>query len=170
MTRMSKRRLPLIAGVGLLLLNGCTTAPLAPAEAPTPLPLRCDQPGNTCLSELMSALEAWRDAYNSRDPRQLQALYAPGALITDDDNATVPLSGVGLPLFFDDMAARPTARMRWLVGNVQIFGEMAVRSGDYEFIDEAGGSRSTRPARYSFAYQRLNGRWLIVLQHSTVRP
>lgn len=162
------------AGLLMVLAGGCTTAPpiQAPAALPLPeaLPLRCDQPGNTCLSDLMAALEAWKDAYNARDPRQLQALYAPGALITDDDNAAVPLSGAGLPRFFDDMAAKPTARMRWLFGNLQIFGDTAVRSGNYEFSDEAGEHKNTRPARYSFAYQRINGRWLIVLQHSTVRP
>lgn len=159
------------AALALLLLtavgSGCTTP--APQVRVTP-PLRCDQPGNTCVNDLMNALEAWKEAYNSRDPRQLQALYAPGALITDDDNAAVPLSGVGLPLFFDDMASKPTARMRWLVGNLQIFGDTAVRSGLYEFTDETGGRKNTRPARYSFAYQRIEGRWLIVLQHSTARP
>lgn len=164
---MNKLRVALSAASGLLLLSGCATPP--PPAAPK-LPPRCDEPRNTCVSDLMNALEAWRDAYNSRDPRQMQTLYAPGALITDDDNTAVPLSGFGLPLFFDEMAAKPKARMRWLVGNMQIFGEMAVRSGDYEFIDEAGGKLNTRPARYSFAYQRVNGSWLIVLQHSTVRP
>lgn len=170
MTLFHRARVPLTAAASLLLMlaGGCTTTPQV--QVVVKPPLRCDEPGNTCVSDLMSALEAWKDAYNSRDPRQLQALYAPGALITDDDNAAVPLSGVGLPLFFDDMAAKPTARMRWLVGNLQIFGDTAVRSGLYEFTDEAGGRKSTRPARYSFAYQRVEGRWLIVLQHSTARP
>jgi hypothetical protein len=47
---------------------------------------------------------------------------------------------------------------------------MAVRSGEYEFTEQVDGQTKTRPAHYSFAYQRVEGRWLIILQHSTLRP
>lgn len=150
----------------LLALGGCATGPKVTVSPP----LRCDQPGSHCENELMQALEDWKEAYNLRDPRRLQQLYAPGALITDDDYTAVPLSGAALPTFFDQMAQRPTARMRWIVGNLQLFGETAVRSGEYEFTEQVDGQARTRPARYSFAYQRIDGRWLIVLQHSTARP
>lgn len=150
----------------LVLVSGCTTAPRVQVSQP----LRCDQPGSSCVNDLMQALEDWKDAYNSRDARRLQQLYAPGALITDDEYSAVPLSGTALPVFFDQMAQRPTARMRWRVGNLQVFGETAVRSGEYEFSEQVDGQTKTRPARYSFAYQRTQGRWLILLQHSTLRP
>ncbi|WP_157256200.1 hypothetical protein [Pelomonas sp. Root1217] len=45
-----------------------------------------------------------------------------------------------------------------------------MRSGDYEFSEQVGSVTKEKPARYSFAYQRIDGRWLIVLQHSTIRP
>jgi uncharacterized protein (TIGR02246 family) len=150
----------------LLALGGCTTAPRV-AVSP---PLRCDDPRSRCENELLQALEDWKDAYNRRDARRLQQLYAPGALITDDEYVAVPLSGDALSTFFDQMAQRPTARMRWIIGNLQLFGETAVRSGEYEFTEQTGGQTTTKPARYSFAYQRIEGRWLIILQHSTVRP
>ena len=133
-------------------------------------PLGCDDPASSCINDLMLALEDWKDAYNSRDPRRLQQLYAPGALITDDEYSAVPLDGSELPVFFDQMAQRPTARMRWMIGNLQLFGETAVRSGEYEFTEQVNGLSKERPARYSFAYRRIEGRWLIVLQHSTLRP
>ena len=82
----------------------------------------------------------------------------------------MPLSGPELPTFFDEMAQKPTARMRWIIGNLKLFGETAVRSGEYEFTEQLDGQTKERPARYSFAYQRIEGRWLIVLQHSTVTP
>ncbi|MEO6278552.1 nuclear transport factor 2 family protein [Roseateles sp.] len=169
MAIINKTPRPLAAATCLLLLvlgSGCTTAPTVRVSPP----LRCDQPGSNCVNDLMQALEDWKDAYNSRDARRLQQLYAPGALITDDEYSAVPLSGGALPMFFDQMAQRPTARMRWIVGNLQLFGETAVRSGEYEFIEQADGQTKTRPARYSFAYQRIDGRWLILLQHSTQRP
>jgi len=159
-------RLAIAACLLPAVLSGCTTTPQVRVSAP----LRCDAPGNRCVNDLMQALEDWKDAYNHRDPRRLQQLYAPGALVTDDEYTAVPLSGAAVPLFFDEMAQRPTARMRWMVGNLQLFGETAVRSGEYEFSEQVGGRPQTRPARYSFAYQRIAGRWLIVLQHSTVRP
>ena len=169
MAMINKMPRPFAAATCLLLLalaSGCTTAPKV-AVSP---PLRCDDPRSNCVNDLIQALEYWKAAYNSRDARRLQQLYAPGALITDDEYSAVPLSGVALPLFFDEMAQRPTARMRWIVGNLKLFGETAVRSGEYEFSEQVGGQTKERRARYSFAYQRVEGRWLIVLQHSTARP
>ncbi|WP_457420348.1 DUF4440 domain-containing protein [Roseateles sp. P5_E7] len=169
MAMINKAPRPLTAAAFLLLLmlgSGCTTGPRVVVSAP----LRCDDPRSSCVPELMRALEDWKDAYNSRDPRRLQQLYAPGALITDDEYTAVPLEGAALPSFFDQMAQRPTARMRWMIGNLKLFGDTAVRSGEYEFTEQIDGQTKTRPARYSFAYQRIEGRWLIVLQHSTARP
>jgi hypothetical protein len=150
----------------LFALGGCSTAPRVSVSPP----LRCDDPRSRCENELLQALEAWKDAYNSRDAGRLRQLYAPGALITDDEYVAVPLSGAAVPVFFDEMARRPTARMRWQIGNLMLFGDTAVRSGEYEFAEQVDGQTRTRPARYSFAYQRVDGRWLIILQHSTVRP
>jgi hypothetical protein len=169
MTMINKMHRPFAAATCLLLVvlgSGCSTAPKVSVSAP----LRCDDPRSSCVPELMQALEDWKAAYNDRDARQLQQLYAPGALITDDEYSAVPLEGVALPAFFDQMAQRPTARMRWMIGNLKLFGDTAVRSGEYEFTEQVGGQTKTRPARYSFAYQRMEGRWLIVLQHSTLRP
>jgi len=159
-----------LATAGWLLLavlgTGCTSTPKVVVSQP----LRCDQPGSSCVNDLMQALEDWKAAYNSRDPQRLRLLYAPGALITDDQYSAVPLSGAGVPVFFDQMAQRPTAGMNWRVGNLKLFGETAVRSGEYESIEQVDGQAQTRPARYSFAYQRIDGRWLIVLQHLSTRP
>jgi hypothetical protein len=169
MSMFNKTRRTLAALTCLLMMvlgSGCTTKPKVQVSQP----LGCDRPGSACTNDLMLALEEWKDAYNSRDARRLQQLYAPGALITDDEYSAVPLSGSGLPVFFDQMAQRPTARMRWMVGNLQFFGETAVRSGEYELTEQVDRQTKERPARYSFAYQRIQGRWLIVLQHSTARP
>ncbi|MCH8857734.1 MAG: hypothetical protein IIA03_16235, partial [Proteobacteria bacterium] len=69
-----------------------------------------------------------------------------------------------------DLARRPSARMRWVIGNLNFFGNTAVRSGECEFDEELDGKIVTRPVRYSLAYQRFDGEWLIVLQHLTIRP
>ncbi|MDR7333177.1 nuclear transport factor 2 family protein [Roseateles asaccharophilus] len=165
---INKARRPAAALACLLLLlagSGCSMRPRLHVSAP----LRCDDPASSCVNELMKALEDWQEAYNSRDPQRLRPLYAPGALITDDEYSAVPLSGESLPLYFDQMAERATARMRWRIGNVQLFGETAVRSGEYEFSEQVGGQTQARAARYSFVYQRFDGRWLIILQHTTLK-
>lgn len=155
-----------LAGLACLLMvalgSGCST--------PRPAPPSCDQPEANCVGGVLAALQAWQDAYNQRDPVALRRLYAPGALITDDEFSAVPQSGEGLPVFFDDLARRPTARMRWVIGNLNFFGNTAVRSGECEFDEEVDGKPVTRPVRYSLAYQRFDGEWLIVLQHLTIRP
>lgn len=166
LTDKTRRALGAAACLLLALASGCATGPRVIVSPP----LRCDDPASSCVNDLMQALEDWKDAYNDRDPRRLQRLYAPGALITDDEYTAVPLGGEGLPSFFDQMAQRPTARMRWIIGNLQFFGDTAVRSGEYGLTEQVGGQVKEKPARYSFAYRRIEGRWLIVLQHSTFRP
>lgn len=169
MATINKMRRSLAAATCLLLLalGGCTTAPRVTVSPP----LRCDDPRANCVNDLMQALQDWQEAYNSRDPRRLQQLYAPGALISDDEYLAVPLSGTELPTFFDEMVHKPTARMRWIIGNLKLFEDTAVRSGECEFDAQADdGQTKTRPVRYSFAYQRIEGRWLIILQHTTLRP
>lgn len=153
--------LMLLTGIG-----GCATSRTVAVSAPPP----CEAAGDDCQADLMQALQAWQDAYNARDAGRLRQLYAPGALITDDEYSSVPLGGEALPEFFDDMARRPTARMRWVIGNLNFFGNTAVRSGECEFDDMVDGKPVTRPVRYSLAYQRFDGQWLIVLQHLTLRP
>ncbi|MBA4216620.1 MAG: nuclear transport factor 2 family protein [Proteobacteria bacterium] len=158
-----------LAGMAALLLtglSGCAGTRTVVVSAPRP----CEQAGTDCMADLMQALQAWQEAYNLRDPVQLRRLYAPGALITDDEYSAVPLGGSALPEFFDEMAKRPTARMRWVIGNLKMFGETAVRSGECEFDEQVDGQVVTRPVRYSLAYQRIDGHWLIVLQHLTLRP
>ncbi|MFG6467426.1 YybH family protein [Roseateles sp. BYS87W] len=149
-----------------LLGSGCATRTVV-VSPPRP----CDAPDSDCRADLMRALQAWQDAYNARDPAQLKPLYAPGALITDDEYVAVPQGGEAVPEFFDEMARRPTARMRWVMGNLQFFGDTAVRSGECEFdVDGATAAPNPQAVRYSLAYQRIDGRWLIVLQHLTRRP
>jgi ketosteroid isomerase-like protein len=157
------------AWAGLLVLaclGGCATSRTVVVSPPRP----CEQAGTDCMADLMQALQSWQDAYNERDPAKLRPLYAPGALITDDEYSAVPLTSGAVTEFFDEMAQRPAARMRWVIGNLAFFGETAVRSGECEFDDQVDGQVITRPVRYSLAYQRIDGRWLIVLQHLTARP
>ena len=156
--------------VGLLMVafgSGCSTTRTVTVSPPR----ACAADGSDCMGALLDALAAWQEAYNSRDPVRLRALYAPGALITDDEYSAVPLpDGGAVSAYFDDLAQRPTARMRWIVGNVRFFGDTAVRSGECEFEETVNGQAVTRPVRYSLAYQRIDNRWLIVLQHLTLRP
>ncbi|MFG6412525.1 DUF4440 domain-containing protein [Roseateles sp. DC23W] len=166
LTSPARRPLAALACLLMLAASGCTTRPQVVASAP----LRCDQPGSDCANDLLQALQDWQAAYDSRDPQRLRPLYAPGALITDDEYSAVPLDGDGLPVFFEQLAQRPTARMRWRVGNLKLFGETAVRSGECEFTEQIDGRPRMRTARYSFVYQRSEGRWLIILQHTTWRP
>lgn len=170
MVRSRWMRRPLAACAGLLMLaaaSGCSTTRTVVVSEPRP----CQAEGSECIGALMQALEAWQTAYNSRDADKLRLLYAPGALITDDEYSAVPLpDGGAVTAYFDDLAQRPTARMRWIMGNLRFFGDTAVRSGECEFEETVNGQAVARPVRYSLAYQRIDNRWLIVLQHLTLRP
>src|SRR5215207_5454299 len=53
---------------------------------------------------------------------------------------------------------------------IRTYGDIAINTGTYTFSEDRDGKPITRPARFSFVYRNLNGRWLIVDHHSSVVP
>ena len=66
----------------------------------------------------------------------------------------------------------PSSQMIVKIGDsrVRVYGDLAVATGHYTFVDRRDGKEVARPARYSFAWRLRGGRWLIVDHHSSAVP
>lgn len=116
-------------------------------------------------------LSAWVEAFNSRDPRRIVALYAPTAVLWGTTATSMATTPDQIWDYFKNAGQRPATRVTIESNLARAFGDIAVISGTYTFADVTSGVRSNvRPARYTFVLQRTGGRWLIVEHHSSRVP
>ena len=116
-------------------------------------------------------LEAWVDAFNSRDPKRIVALYAPSAVFWGTTARTIATTPEQVWAYFKDAGQRPATRVTIDSSHPRTFGDTAVISGAYTFADLTDGAPSNvRRARYTFVLQRTGERWLIVDHHSSRLP
>jgi uncharacterized protein (TIGR02246 family) len=117
------------------------------------------------------ALQSWVEAFNSRDPKRIVALYAPAAVFWGTTAKAIAKTPAQVWDYFKDAGQRPATRVTIGSSHLRLFGDVAVISGAYTFADVSGGQRSNvRPARYSIVFQRIDGAWLIVDHHSSRVP
>jgi uncharacterized protein (TIGR02246 family) len=119
----------------------------------------------------VAALQAWVEAFNSRDPKRIVALYAPTAVFWGTTAPAIATTPEQVWAYFKDSGQRPAVRVAIDSTHARVFGDVAVVSGGYTFADVTDGAASNvRPARYSMVFRRINGRWLIVDHHSSRVP
>jgi uncharacterized protein (TIGR02246 family) len=129
-------------------------APVAAQPAPDTLPL-----------------QAWVDAFNSRDPERIVALYAPDAALWGTTAKTLARTPDEIRAYFKDAGQRPHTRVTVGQQHVRAVGGLIVASGAYTFREDRDGTVSNvRPARFTFVFRRDGNRWLIVEHHSSRVP
>jgi hypothetical protein len=52
----------------------------------------------------------------------------------------------------------------------RVYGDTAINSGAYTFAAVIQGQPRSFPARFSFTYRKVEGRWLIADHHSSALP
>jgi uncharacterized protein (TIGR02246 family) len=156
---MARRRLlSTLIGATLLLIASAHLA-----AQPTPAPAARATPAD--------ALQAWVEAFNSRDAQRIVASYAPTAVFWGTTAKTIATTPAQVWDYFKDAGQRPATRVTIESSHLRLFGDVAVVSGAYTFADVKGGDRTNvRPARYSIVLQRIDGAWLIVDHHSSRVP
>jgi uncharacterized protein (TIGR02246 family) len=126
-------------------------------------PLRAQTPA--------TALQAWVDAFNSRDPGRIVALYAPDAVFWGTTARTIAATPESIQAYFKDAGQRPWTRVAIDAAHERVYGDTAIVSGAYTFSDIRDGVASNvRPARFTFVFHRRGDRWLIVDHHSSRVP
>jgi uncharacterized protein (TIGR02246 family) len=141
-----------------LLLLACATV-LAGAT-PTP-----------AAAQPAAALKAWVEAFNTRDPKQIVALYAPDAVFWGTTAKTIATTPAQVWDYFKDAGQRPFTRVSIDAQHERVYGNIAIVSGAYTFSDVRDGVASNvRPARFTIVFRRDGDRWLIVDHHSSRVP
>lgn len=134
------------------------TVAAAPAvAAPPPSPA-----AGASRDAIAAATAAWVDAFNSREPARLSALYDADAVLLDLDTRS-PVSGSGaIARHYAGATKRPTARVALGERSIRLLGETAIDSGTATIFEMRDGNATTTPVRYSLTYRNHGGKWLIV--------
>lgn len=120
--------------------------------------------------EIAAATAAWVDAFNSRDPGRIVALYEPDAVLIGT-SARKPAAGTAaIAAYFRDAPNRPMNRVALGEHTARVYGDMAIDSGLYNFFQVSDGKAVLVPARYTFVYRKRDGKWRIVEHHSSRVP
>jgi len=120
--------------------------------------------------EVSAATQAWAEAFNSRNPERVLALYDSEAVLWGTISPTLRDTPETIRDYFKSMPAQPQVRVAVGEHRIRVYGETAINTGYYTFSNVRDGQPVTIPARFSFTYRQRERRWLIVDHHSSAVP
>jgi uncharacterized protein (TIGR02246 family) len=145
--------------------------PARQAAAPTPAAAAtvasAAVPVGDAGASVAAATAAWVEAFNSRDPGRLSALYDAEAVLSDTAEAKPRIGAAAIADYYRSAPQRPTQRVALGERNIRVFGDTAIDSGTYNFFEMRDGRATLTPARYTLVYRNRGGKWLIVDHQST---
>jgi uncharacterized protein (TIGR02246 family) len=131
----------------------------------------CAQSTSAGTDPVVAATRSWVEAFNTRDPKRIVALYAPDAVFWGTTARTIATTPEAVWAYFKDAGQRPDTRVVIDEQHPRVFGSIAIVSGAYTFSDVRDGVASNvRKARFTFVFRRDGDRWLIVDHHSSRVP
>ena len=116
------------------------------------------------------ATQAWADAFNSRDPERVLALYDPEAVLWGTVSPTLRDNPASIRDYFKGMPTQPQFRVALGEQRIRVYGSVAINTGYYTFSNVRDGQPVAFPARFSLTFQQRDGRWMIVDHHSSSVP
>ena len=156
MTRFSRSHQIMLPTLLIVFASACSTTTDTLPEA--------------SIHQVAAATDAWRAAYDSREPKRINAQYAADAALWGTNLKAIATTPSTIAEYFKDAPARPEARVVFGAQNIRVYGDLALNSGTYTFNGVRDGKPSSTPARYSLAFRRQEGKWLIVDHHSSRLP
>ena len=131
-----------------------TAAVVVPA---TPAPTDAVTP----LAAITAATTAWIEAFNSRDPSRMTALYDADAVLSDSGEPQSRVGAGAIADYYKNAMKRSTQRVALGERHVRLLGDAAIDRGTLTYPD------NSNPGRYSLTYQQRGGKWLIVDHHTS---
>jgi uncharacterized protein (TIGR02246 family) len=118
--------------------------------------------------DVASATQVWIDAMNSHDPTRVVALYDPEAVLWGTQTPTLRDSPAAIRDYYLVLKTVPP-EFKVALGEqrIRIYGDVALNSGTYTFSSVRDSKPITTTARFSFVYRNRDGRWLIIVHHSS---
>ena len=147
-----------------------TSAAAPSAIATTPAPPAVVAAPADPRDQVAAATASWIEAFNSRDPARITALYDPEAMLSGTA-AQKPITGAAIAEYFRNAMQRPANRASLGEHQVRVYGDTAIDTGTYTFSEVRDGSvAAVLPERYTLVYRNRGGKWLIVEHHSSRMP
>jgi uncharacterized protein (TIGR02246 family) len=113
-------------------------------------------------TSVAAATTAWVDAFNSRDPARISALYDSDAALADTTEPRQRVGAAAIADYYKSVAQRPTQRAALGEHSVRFYGDTAIDSGTMNFFEMRSGQATLTPARYTLVYRKRGNNWLIV--------
>lgn len=115
----------------------------------------------TPITAIDAATAAWIEAFNSRDPARITALYDADAVLSDSGEAQERVGAAAIADYYKNAMKRATQRVTLGERHVRLLGDAAIDRGTLVYPD------AVSPGRYSLTYQQRGGKWLIVDHHTS---
>lgn len=118
--------------------------------------------------EIESLFTDWNKALATGDPQKVADLYAPDGVLLPTLSNNVRSDRAEIVDYFEHfLANKPSGEI--LERHVKVLGpNAAIDAGTYRFTLAANGTKVD--ARYTYAYEKVDGKWLIVNHHSSAMP
>ena len=111
-------------------------------------------------------LDAWMEAFNTRQPERVSALYADDALLHGTSLAQLRVGLAQIRTYF-----RGTSTVEFGDRHlVRLADDSVLGVGSYRFSRMQNGQEIVTPARFTFVVQRRQGVWKILHHHSSAEP
>lgn len=120
--------------------------------------------------EVKALFGEWNAALATLDPLKVADRYAPNAVLLPTVSNKVRADRAGIVDYFQHFLENHP-RGEITESHVAVLDEDdAIDAGTYRFFLTTDGVQRTVDARYTFVYEKIDGKWLIVNHHSSAMP
>lgn len=118
------------------------------------------------IKEIRVLIDKWNLALQSRNPAKVVELYAADAILIPTISNIVRHNHEEIGDYFAHFLLKGP-KFEIDETNIRVIDNFAVNSGTYTVTFEDG---TLARARFTFVYQNISQRWLIIEHHSSVMP
>jgi uncharacterized protein (TIGR02246 family) len=171
-----------VAGLTVLVavaISGCPTSdasPAVPQQHPAMTQPLAPPPALPSQDEIAGLFDQWNAALATGNPDNVAELYAPNAVLLPTVSSQIHINRAELTnhaeivdYFTHFLESKPQGKIDQSIITV-LDPQAAINTGIYTFTLIQDGQPQSLQARYTFVYERQNGKWLIVNHHSSTMP
>ena len=154
-------------------IPGCSASRASsalPQQPPAITQPLATSPGLPSQDQIAALFDQWNAALATGDPNKVADLYAPNAVLLPTVSNQIRTNRAEIVDYFTHfLESKPQGKIDRGIITV-IDPQTAINAGIYTFELIQDGQLQNVQARYTFVYQRQNGKWLIVNHHSSKMP
>ena len=119
--------------------------------------------------DVLALFETWNSALQTGDPDKVVECYADNATLLPTVSNQVRHNPAEIRDYFVHfLALKPSGTIN--ESNIRIFDDVAINSGVYTFDLTVDGEATSTTARFTYVYQQIDGKWVIIEHHSSAMP